>query len=380
MSATAVQLAGDLEGLRAAARRRLPRAVFDYVEGGCEEERTMAANRAAFAAYELRCNILAEVAEVDTSVTLFGHRLPLPLGLAPTGYTRMMHPEGEIAVARAAAAAGLPYGLSTVGTVSIEDLAATGHDQLWLQLYVFRERAVSLGLVERAAAAGMAALELTVDTATAGQRSRDLRNGLTIPPQLSLRTIADILGHVGYWSAMLTAAPFRFANLGNAPGTVARISTRFDPTLDWGFFAELRNRWPRTLIVKGPVGPSDAARAIEAGADAVHLSNHGGRQLDRCVTPLDLLPEVRRAVGDSATVLLDSGLRSGADLALALSLGADACLVGRPYLYGLAAAGEDGVRRVIELFSAGLTRTMRLLGVASVAELRARRDELVVRR
>ncbi len=368
----------DLEALRSAAARRLPRAVLDYVEGGCEEERTLRANRAAYAGYELRPRVLVDVGRVDTATTLFGKTLPVPLGLAPTGYTRMMHADGERAAARAAASRQVPYALSTVGTTSIEDLVATGHDQLWLQLYVFCDRAVSFGLVDRAAEAGMSALELTVDTPTGGLRTRDLRNGLTIPPQLSLRTVADILAHVGYWSEMLTAAPFRFANLEHARGTVERISTQFDPGLDWDVLASLRARWPRALIVKGPIGPADAVRAVEAGADALHLSNHGGRQLDRCVSPLALLPEVRRAVGESVPLLVDSGVRSGSDVAIALALGADVCLIGRPYLYGLAAAGQDGVERAIDLIAEGLRRTMRLLGVTTIAELRKHRADLVV--
>lgn len=372
--------AHDVESLRAAARRRLPRAVFDYVDGGAEEELALGTNRAAYRRYELRPRVLVDVSKPDTSTTLFGHDLPVPLGLAPTGYTRMMHPEGELAVARAAASRSLPYALSTVGTTSVEDFAATGHDQLWLQLYVLRDRGVTSELVERAAAAGMAALELTVDTATSGLRIRDLRNGLTIPPQLSPRTVADILAHVGYWSGMLTTAPFRFANLESLQRTVERITTQFDPTLDWDDVAELRARWPRRLVVKGPLGPADARRAVEAGADALHLSNHGGRQLDRCVPPLELIRPAREAVGESVPLLVDSGIRSGTDLAIALALGADLGVVGRPYLYGLAAAGEAGVTRVIDLLAAGLRRTMQLLGVTTIAELRAGRDELLVRR
>jgi L-lactate dehydrogenase (cytochrome) len=371
--------AHDVESLRSAARRRLPRAVFDYVDGGCEEEQALAANRQAYRRSRLHPRVLVDVADVDTTCRLFGHQLPVPIALAPTGYTRMMHPEGEVAVARAAASRGVPYALSTVGTTSIEDLAATGHDQLWLQLYVLRDRELSSELVSRAAAAGMTALEVTVDTAAAGLRIRDMRNGLTIPPGLGLRTVADILAHVGYWSGMLTSPPFRFANLHNRPGSVERITTQFDPALDWNDLADLRRRWPRRLIVKGPLGPADARRAVEVGADALQLSNHGGRQLDRCVAPLDLVRPVREVVGESVPILVDSGIRSGADAAIALAVGADVCVVGRPYLYGLAAAGEPGVAKVIDLLAGGLRATMQLLGVTSLDELRKHGNELVRR-
>jgi L-lactate dehydrogenase (cytochrome) len=367
----------DIEALRLEAKRRLPHAVFDYVDGGCEEEVTLAANRAAFNAYQFHPRVLVDVARVDTSTELFGKQLSLPLGLCPTGYTRMMHPDGEMAVARVARARRIPYALSTVGTTTPEDLGSVGHDQWWFQLYVLRDRRHGFELLERAEAAGAAAIELTVDTVVPGLRLRDMRNGLTIPPQLALHTIADIMVHVRYWVAALLNPAFRFVNVPSELGTVPEIVALYDAGLTFEFLREVRARWPRTLIVKGPVGPEDARRAIDCGADAIHLSNHGGRQLDRCVTPLELIRPVREAVGESVPILLDSGIRSGAEMAIALALGADLCMVGRAYLYGLAAAGQAGAAHAVELLASGLVRTMQLLGVTSIAELRKHGDELV---
>jgi L-lactate dehydrogenase (cytochrome) len=293
-----------------------------------------------------------------------------------------MHPDGELAVARAAASRGLPYGLSTCGTVTIEELAATGHRDLWFQLYVLRDRKLSHALIDRAAAAGYRALEVTVDTPVGGRRTRDLRSGLTIPPELTVGAVLDIGMHPGYWMSMLRGPALRFASL-NTPGaeiatSIADITSLFDPSLTWDDLEDIRARWPGMLLVKGPLGPADAVRAVAAGADGIHLSNHGGRQLDRCVPTIDLVRPVREAVGESVAVLVDSGIRHGADVAVAIARGADMCVVGRGYLYGLAAAGQLGVEHAIDLLTEQLRRTMQLLGVVTVAELRRGGDELVV--
>ncbi len=367
----------DIEGLRREARRRLPKAVFDYVDSGCEAEVTLAANRAAFDAYEFHPRVLVDVATVDTRTELFGKELSMPLGLCPTGFTRMMHPAGELAVARVARARHIPYAVSTVGTTTPAEMATVGHDQFWFQLYVLQERRHGWELLERAEAAGAAAIEVTVDTPVPGLRTRDLYNGLTIPPQLSLRTVADIGVHVRYWVNAVANPAFRFVNAPPELGTVPEIVALYDPSLTFDYLAEVRRRWPRTLIIKGPVGPADARRAVEVGVDAVHLSNHGGRQLDRCVPPLEQIRPVREAVGETVPILVDSGIRSGSDMAIALALGADLCMVGRPYLYGLAAAGEAGAAHAVEILARDLVRTMRLLGVASLSELRKQGDELV---
>jgi L-lactate dehydrogenase (cytochrome) len=394
----------SVEDVREAARRKLPRAVFDYVDGGADDENTVAANRTALRQWAFQPQILHDVSAPDLSVELFGHRLPAPLGLAPTGYTRMVNPVGETGVAIASAAAGLPYGLSTVGSTSIEDLAASGHPRLWFQLYALRDRSVTRSLVERAAASGYKVLEVSVDTHVAGNRARDVRNGMTIPPQLRVRTVLDIGRHLGYWTAMLRGPMLTVPNMtgpnmtgpnmtgpnlaaipeadgtdGHRRGeTVAEISSRFDPSLDWDDLNEIRQWWSGPLLLKGPVGPGDAVRAIDAGVDGLHLSNHGGRQLDGTVATIDLVRPVRDAVGDRAVIVMDSGVRHGADIVIALARGADMCMIGRPYLYGLAAAGPAGVRRVIDILVEQFRRTMQLLGVGSVAELRRHADQLVV--
>jgi L-lactate dehydrogenase (cytochrome) len=372
----------DLGDLRRAARRRLPGPVFGYIDGAADDEITLRANRAALRRWQFRPRVLRDVSEPDLGASLLGWEFSAPIGLAPAGYPRMMHPDGELAVARAAASRGLPYCLSTCGTVTIEELAATGHHDLWFQLYVLRDRKLSHALIDRAAAAGFRALEVTVDTPVGGRRTRDLRSGLTIPPELSIGTVLDIGMHPGYWMSMLRGPALRFASL-NTPGaeiatSIADVTALFDPSLTWDDLEDIRARWPGKLLVKGPLGPADAARAVAAGADGIHLSNHGGRQLDRCVPTIDLVRPVRETVGDGVAVIVDSGIRHGADVAVAIARGADLCVVGRGYLYGLAAAGQLGVERAIDLLAGQLRRTMQLLGVVTIAELRRCGDELVV--
>jgi L-lactate dehydrogenase (cytochrome) len=373
----------DLADLRRAARRRLPGPVFGYLDGAADDEITLRANREALRRWQFRPRVLRDVSEPDLSVSLLGSEWPAPIGLAPAGYPRMMHPGGELAVARAAASRQVPYCLSTVGTVTIEELAATGHRDLWFQLYVLRDRKLGHALIDRAAAAGFRALEVTVDTPVGGRRTRDLRSGLTIPPELTAGALLDIGMHPGYWLSMLRGPALRFASL-NTPGaevatSIADITSLFDASLTWADLDDIRARWPGKLLVKGPLGPADAARAVAAGVDGIHLSNHGGRQLDRCVATIDLVRPVREAVGDRVALLVDSGIRHGADVAVAIARGADMCVVGRGYLYGLAAAGQLGVENAIDLLVTQLRRTMQLLGVVTIAELRQGGDELVVR-
>jgi L-lactate dehydrogenase (cytochrome) len=371
--------------LRAKAEQRLPRAIFDYVDGGADDEQSLARNEAAFKEWEFVPLNLHDVANVDPSTVLLGTRIALPLALAPTGYTRLMHPAGETAVATAAMHAGLPYTLSTVGTTSIEELARTGHPNVWYQLYVWRDRGLTRNLVTRAWEAGYRVLEVTVDTPVSGYRIRDVRNGLTIPPQLTLRTLAGIAAKPSYWVNMLRGPAITLANahptLDGEPGlTIENLSAQFDPTVTWEDIEQLREQWPGHLILKGTVGPDDARRADSIGLDGIHLSNHGGRQLDRLVAPIDILPLVRDAVGDNLTILVDSGIRHGADLATAIALGADAGAIGRAYLYGLMVAGEAGVELALKLLRTQFTRTMQLLGVASINELRANGHRLLMRR
>lgn len=370
--------AASIWDLRAIARRRTPRAVFDYVDGGAETESSLRRARDAFARIEFRPNVLRDVSSVDTSTTLLGQPAALPLILAPTGFTRLMNHEGEPAVARVAGRAGIPYALSTLGTTSPEDLAAAapGTDR-WFQLYLWRDRGASRELLERVAAAGYGALVLTVDTPVAGARLRDVRNGLTIPPALTLQTMADVALHPGWWFNLLTTEPLRFASLTASGGTVAELVDRtFDPAvtpadLDW-----LRATWSRPIVVKGIQTVEDARLVVEHGADAIVVSNHGGRQLDRAPTPLEQLPAIADAVEDRAEVYLDGGILSGSDIVAAVALGARACMVGRAYLYGLMAGGEPGVQRAVDLLGREVVRTMQLLGVRAVAELTPERVRL----
>jgi L-lactate dehydrogenase (cytochrome) len=357
--------------LRTVARRRTPRAVFDYTDGAAESETSLRRAREAFERVEFQPRVLRDVSAVDTTTTILGRTSALPLAFAPTGFTRMMHHEGERAVVRVAEAAGIPYALSTMGTTSIEEVAAAAPAaRKWFQLYVWRDRGAGRELVERAQAAGYEALILTVDVPVAGARLRDVRNGLTIPPSLTLRTFLDAAVHPWWWVNLLTTEPLAFASLSSWEGTVAELINQiFDPSLTARDLSWLRESWSGPLIVKGIQHPDDARIVVDLGADAVVVSNHGGRQLDRASTPLELLPSVLDAVGDRAEVLLDGGVRSGADVAAAVALGARACLVGRAYLYGLMAGGERGVRRAVEILGAELTRTMQLLGVDSLAGL-----------
>jgi L-lactate dehydrogenase (cytochrome) len=357
--------------LRAAARRRTPRAVFDYTDGAAEAESSLRRAEEAFQRVEFRPRVLRDVTKVDTTTTLLGRPSALPLAFAPTGFTRMMHHQGERAVARVAAEVGIPYSLSTLGTTSIEDVAAAAPGaRKWFQLYVWRDRGAGKELVERARAAGYEALILTVDVPVAGARLRDARNGLTIPPSLTLRTVLDAATHPSWWFNLLSTDPLEFASLTSSEGTVAELINRmFDPSLTVRDLSWLRETWSGPLIVKGIQHVDDARMVVDAGADAVVVSNHGGRQLDRAATPLEMLPAVVEAVGDRTEVLLDGGVRGGADIAAAVALGAKACLVGRAYLYGLMAGGERGVRRAVEILAGELVRTMQLLGADSVDAL-----------
>lgn len=372
----------SIDDIREEARKRLPRVVFDYIDGGADEEVTLANNRAAFKNYTFAPRTLQDVSQLDLTTSLFGRKLPAPLALSPTGYTRMIQSEGESAVGRAARTCGLPYVLSTVGTTSIEDLAMTQHQELWFQLYVLRDRDLTHALVDRAAAGGYRVLEVAVDTAVSGRRERDVRNGLTIPPMLTTRTILDIARHLRYWTTMVRSPSLEFANLGKTNVgedrvTAANTANLFDPSVKWDDLARLREQWPGPMLLKGSVSLADAQRAIELGVNGIHLSNHGGRQLDRSTPTLNLVRPLRQGLGNDVTIVLDSGIRHGADIAMALALGADLCAVGRPYLFGLAAGGEYGVVFVINLLLSQLRRTMQLLGVASVGELRENGDDLI---
>nr|WP_090277232.1 alpha-hydroxy acid oxidase [Mycolicibacterium komanii] len=373
LNATQRRLAAALtiEDLRRIARRRTPKAAFDYTDGAAEDELSLARARQAFRDIEFHPTILRDVSHIDTGATVLGGHVAQPFGIAPTGFTRLMHTAGEIAGARAAARAGIPFSLSTLGTSSIEDVkAANPHGRNWFQLYMWKDRDRSMALVERAAAAGFDTLLVTVDVPVAGARHRDTRNGMSIPPTLTLRTVLDAVPHPRWWFDLFTTEPLSFASLDRWPGTVAEyLDTMFDPTVNFDDLAWIKNQWPKKLVVKGIQTLEDARAVAELGVDGIVLSNHGGRQLDRAPVPFHLLPTVAAELGDTTEILLDTGVMSGADIVAAIALGSRFVLVGRAYLYGLMAGGEAGVDRAVEILSQQVARTMRLLGVTSLSEL-----------
>ncbi|MGA5465437.1 alpha-hydroxy acid oxidase [Mycobacterium sp. NPDC050041] len=363
-----------IDDLRRIAKRRTPRAAFDYTDGAAEEELSLARARQAFLDVEFHPTILRDVETIDTSVDILGASSALPFGIAPTGFTRLMHTEGEVAGAHVAARAGIPFSLSTLGTSSIEDVkAANPNGRNWFQLYMWKDRERSMALVERAAAAGFDTLLVTVDVPVAGARLRDTRNGMSIPPTLTLRTVLDAIPRPRWWFDLLTTEPLSFASLDRWPGTVAEyLDSMFDPTVTFDDLAWIKQQWPNKLVVKGIQTLEDARAVVDLGVDGVLLSNHGGRQLDRAPVPFHLLPVVARELGADAEILVDTGIMSGADIVAAFALGARFTLVGRAYLYGLMAGGEAGVQRAVDILAGQIGRTMRLLGVTSLQELTPR--------
>lgn len=360
--------------LRKIAKRRTPAAAFDYTDGAAEGEISMHRARQAFEDVEFHPDVLKPADQVDTSTEILGGRSAMPFGIAPTGFTRLMQTEGEVAGAGAAGAAGIPFTLSTLGTTSIEDVrAANPEGRNWFQLYIMRDRDISYGLVERAAQAGFDTLMFTVDTPIAGARLRDKRNGFSIPPQLSVGTILNAIPRPWWWVDFLTTPKLEFASLSSTGGTVGELlNAAMDPTISYEDLKIIREMWPGKLVVKGVQNLPDAVHLIDDGVDGIVLSNHGGRQLDRAPVPFHLLPQVVREVGRDATVMVDTGIMNGADIVASVALGAKFSLVGRAYLYGLMAGGRAGVDRTIEILRTEIERTMTLLGVASLEELEPR--------
>ena len=369
--------AASVADLRLIARRRLPGGVFDYIDGAAEGEQTLAANQAAFASVGFRPRVLRGVEEVDTATPLLGRALAYPLVLAPTGFTRIADPEGELAVARAAERAGLVYTLSTLGTRSIEEVRAVSGGRLWFQVYVWRDRGLVKEMVDRAAAAGYEALVFTVDTAVLGRRERDVRRGFSLPPSIGPGTFLDGARHPAWTWSFLRSEPIRFANVagrdvgdGASPVTLSDyINTQFDPALSWADVEWLRSIWDGPIVLKGVQTVEDAVLAVDAGVDGIVLSNHGGRQLDGSLPSFRLVAPVVDAVGGRTEIICDGGVRRGSDIVKALAAGATAAMAGRAYLYGLGAAGERGVDRVLEWLRADVVRTMGLLGVGRVDQL-----------
>ena len=367
-----------VDDLRRVARRRLPRGVFDYIDGGAEDERTLGRNSSDFSSLGFRPRVLRDVSSIDTSTEAFGRVHPMPIMLAPTGFTRITASPGELAVARAAERAGLSYSLSTMATRSIEEVAAAAPDgDHWFQVYTWKDRGLVEEMVNRARTAGYRGLWLTVDTAVLGRRERDVRRGYTIPPKIGPGTIVDGILHPGWTLDFITNPPIVFANVvglndedGSDPVSLAEHMMRqFDQALSWSDVDWLRSIWDGPIVLKGIQRVDDAVRARDAGVDGIALSNHGGRQLDDAPSPVSLIEPVRQAVGDGLTIVCDGGVRRGSDVVKALALGADLCSIGRPYLYAMGAAGERGVDHLIGFLREGLERTMALTGSRRIDEI-----------
>ncbi|AMA01313.1 quinone-dependent L-lactate dehydrogenase [Corynebacterium glutamicum] len=360
--------------LRKIAKRRTPAAAFDYTDGAAEAELSITRAREAFENIEFHPDILKPAEHVDTTTQILGGTSSMPFGIAPTGFTRLMQTEGEIAGAGAAGAAGIPFTLSTLGTTSIEDVKATNpNGRNWFQLYVMRDREISYGLVERAAKAGFDTLMFTVDTPIAGYRIRDSRNGFSIPPQLTPSTVLNAIPRPWWWIDFLTTPTLEFASLSSTGGTVGDLlNSAMDPTISYEDLKVIREMWPGKLVVKGVQNVADSVKLLDQGVDGLILSNHGGRQLDRAPVPFHLLPQVRKEVGSEPTIMIDTGIMNGADIVAAVAMGADFTLIGRAYLYGLMAGGREGVDRTIAILRSEINRTMALLGVSSLEELEPR--------
>jgi L-lactate dehydrogenase (cytochrome) len=366
----------SIADLRRLARRRLPRAAFDYLDGGADDEVTLAHNSTAFADWQLVPRVLRDISTVDLSTTLLGKRIALPILFSPTGMPRLFHHDGEFALARAAARAGTIFTLSTVGSLSIEDVAAVSDARKWFQIYVLRDRDIVRDFMRRCRAGGYEALCLTVDVPVAGRRERDLHNGLAIPPRISVRTALDALGRPRWLWHYLTMPRVTLEVLKNysAEGAdmgsvIEFINGQFDSAVTWDDAAWMIREWGGPFAIKGILSAADAVQAVELGASVIVVSNHGGRQLDHAPAPIEVLPEIVAAVAGRAEVILDGGIRRGTDVIKALALGARACMIGRPALFGLAAGGEAGVDHALDLLRSEIERDLKLLGCASVAAL-----------
>ncbi|WP_040491161.1 alpha-hydroxy acid oxidase [Ilumatobacter nonamiensis] len=368
----------SIDDLRRLAKRRLPAGVFDYIDGGAEDERTLGTNSSDFAKLEFNPRILRDVSDLDTSTEIFGVPASMPIVLSPTGFTRIAHSEGELAVTRSAGRAGIPWSLSTMGTRSIEECAAANpNGEKWFQIYTWKDRGLVQELVARAKDAGYGAVWLTVDTAVLGRRERDVRRGMTLPPKLGPQTLIDGALHPAWTWDFLNGGPITFANIvgrhaedGSTAITLAdHVAKQFDQALSWDDIEWLRSIWDGPIVLKGIQTVADAKQAVAMGVEGLGLSNHGGRQLDDAPTPVSLIEPVRNEIGDQATIICDGGIRRGSDIVKAIALGADAVSLGRPYFLALGAAGEAGVDWLLDFYRTGLERTMALTGCRSLAEI-----------
>jgi L-lactate dehydrogenase (cytochrome) len=363
----------SIDDLRKLARRRVPRGIFDYADGGAYEEVTIRRNAADLDAMTFRQRVMVDVANVSLATKMLGSPVSMPLAIGPTGLAGLFHADGEILGARAAAACGIPFCLSTMSICSIEDVRAATQQPFWFQQYLMRDRGFNQELIDRAAAAQCSALMLTLDLQVLGERRRDPRNGLTIPPRLSLRNACDFASHPLWVARVLFGKHRTFGNLVGHIGGASGISTlaewtqtQFDASANWRDVEWVRSRWPGKLVMKGLLDAEDARYAVAAGADAIVVSNHGGRQLDGAPSSISVLPEIVEAVGGRCEVYFDGGIRSGQDIAKALALGASGTLIGKSFLYALAAAGEAGVSKAIEIMRSELRVTMALTGTTSI--------------
>ena len=373
-----MQTAANIGDLRAIAHKRLPQGVFDYVDGGAEDEVTYARNEQDFHNWEFVPTVMRDVSNIDTSSEILGRKAPFPLILAPTGFTRIVDPPGELSVASTAAERNIPYSLSTLGTRSIEEVAEAGAGgRNWFQVYVWKDRGLVRNMIERAKAAGYEALCITVDLVVPGRRERDVRNGMTLPPKLGLGMMIESVRRPGWTWRFLNAEPITFSNMvgfHDEDGTTAvalssLVNDQFDPSLSWDDMEWFRSLWDGPIIIKGIQSVADARRAVEHDIAAICVSNHGGRQLESAPSSIELIEPIAQAVGDSVEIICDGGVRRGADIIKAIALGAGSVMVGRPYLYGLGAGGRKGVEWVLDFFEDGMRRSMALTGVRSVAEI-----------
>lgn len=369
----------NIADLQRLAERRLPRGVFDYIDGAAEDEVSADRNQQAYRNLEFRPRVLRDVGAVDTSTTVLGQSIAFPLLLAPTGFTRIVDPAGELAVAREAATFNIPYTLSTLSTRSIEEIREVSNGVLWFQVYVWHDKGLLEELLQRSAAARYSAIVITVDTAILGRRERDVRRGFTLPPKIGMRTLIDGLAHPRWTWDFVRSEPIQFSNVagradkdGTDPVSLASfINAQFDPTLSWNDIEWFRERWPGRIVLKGIQTVEDARIAAGERIDAIAVSNHGGRQLDGAPPPIEIIAEIREAIDNNTEIICDGGVRRGSDIVKALALGATACMAGRPYLYGLGAAGQEGVRHALSLLQEGFRQTMALSGCSTVSDIEA---------
>ena len=367
----------NIADLRRMAQQRLPAPMFHYIDGGSDDEWSLRRNTTAFDDYELLPNYLRDISTIDLGTTLLGQKLAWPVFLAPTGMSRLFHHEAEPAVARAAQKFGTFYTLSTMATTRIEEIAAQGAGPWMFQIYILKDRALTSEFVERCKAAKYQALCLTVDTALAGNRERDRVTGMVLPPRFTMKSFASFAAHPRWAFHLLKNPDFQIANVVHRVGNLSTVSLidfvngQFDRTVTWDDVAWLVKQWGGPFVLKGIQSPADARRAVDVGATAIMISNHGGRQLDAAPAPVDCVGPIRDAVGDRLELIVDGGVRRGTQVLKALALGANAVSIGRPYLYGLASGGQAGVERALGLLKSEVERSMALLGCRSIAEIGA---------